>query len=381
VSGESVAPGRSFYLWKPPHHNLSVRLPFHVLDRILQDIMKGFGAVPKRGAEVGGILLGTVERCDATEIAIEDYVAVSCTYERGPSYLLSASDRQRFEETVREWCPGSGRPVQAIGYYRSHTQEGLSLRDEDLTLLDDYFPEAASLALLVKPFAMRPPSAGFFFRQEDGFQAETPLEFPFRSRELGGEPVSRRRRRGPESGPSASTINPPSLLSHDSPPAAEAAAALPNLQGLDEGITLLSSEPGDSDARPRRGAWPWILTSVFALIFGAAAGAYIARAYPQARSAREAYSLGLSAEYAAGLVRIRWHGQTSTMKNCEKGFLTIRDGDLRRTFPLDKVQMASGLVVYRPQGQSADHVEVKLEVDLGEGITVSETVQSTPRLR
>ncbi|MBX5494696.1 MAG: hypothetical protein IRZ15_05120, partial [Bryobacteraceae bacterium] len=296
-------------------------------------------------------------------------------------YLLSARDRQRFEETVREWHPDAGRRIQAIGYYRSHTQDGLHLRDEDLALLDDCFPEAGSLALLVKPFAMRPPCAGFFFRQEDGFQLETPLEFPFRSRELGGEPVSRRRRRGPESNLSGSTIAGTPLLSHDSPPVGEAPAALPNGQGFDEGVTLLAREPGDSDVEPRRRVWPWILTSIFALIFGAAAGAYIATAYPKARSAKEAYSLGLTAEHAAGLVRIRWHGQTATMKSCEKGFLTIRDGALRRTFPLDKVQMASGLVVYRTQGQSPDPVEVKLEVDLGEGISVSETVQSTPRLR
>ena len=45
-------------------------------DRMQQDVMKGFGAVPKRGAEVGGILLGRTTPGDKLFVTIDDYVLV-----------------------------------------------------------------------------------------------------------------------------------------------------------------------------------------------------------------------------------------------------------------------------------------------------------------
>mgnify|MGYP003380347882 CR=1 FL=1 len=45
--------------------------------------MTGFGAVPRRGAEVGGILLGRWEM-ETDTIWVDDVVLAQCEHRRGP---------------------------------------------------------------------------------------------------------------------------------------------------------------------------------------------------------------------------------------------------------------------------------------------------------
>jgi hypothetical protein len=74
---------------------VSVRLDFAAVDHILSEVMQGFGSVPKRGAEVGGLLLGTVAPGKPALVHIHDFVPVTSEHARGPSYLLSPSDEAR----------------------------------------------------------------------------------------------------------------------------------------------------------------------------------------------------------------------------------------------------------------------------------------------
>ena len=51
-----------YFVWQVPGQPVAVHLSIDVVDRMGADILRGFGLVPKRGAEVGGILIGTVTR-------------------------------------------------------------------------------------------------------------------------------------------------------------------------------------------------------------------------------------------------------------------------------------------------------------------------------
>ena len=51
--------GLPYYVWEVPGKPISIQVPFEVIDRMTPDILRGFGALKRRGAEVGGILLGT----------------------------------------------------------------------------------------------------------------------------------------------------------------------------------------------------------------------------------------------------------------------------------------------------------------------------------
>jgi hypothetical protein len=53
-------PPPGYYVWEVPGKPVAVHLHLDVLDRIASEVMRGFGAVPKRGAEVGGLLIGIV---------------------------------------------------------------------------------------------------------------------------------------------------------------------------------------------------------------------------------------------------------------------------------------------------------------------------------
>src|SRR5580658_9922499 len=176
-----------YYVWEVPGKPVAVHLHLDVVDRILSEAMRGFGAVPKRGAEVGGLLIGAVEAGAVSIVRIEDFETVECSYKRGPSYLFTDEDRAAFETACQRYPADGSRPAYAVGFYRSSTREGMSLAPEDVELMDKFFPSPANVALLIKPYGTKVSLGGFFFREDSAFQESTPLEFPFRRRELTGE--------------------------------------------------------------------------------------------------------------------------------------------------------------------------------------------------
>lgn len=89
--GEAVS-GATSYTWEPTGLGVRVVMDFDALDRTLAEALQGFGVVPKRGAEVGGILLGSFELDAAKAVRIRDVEPVPCEYRFGPSYLLSDVD-------------------------------------------------------------------------------------------------------------------------------------------------------------------------------------------------------------------------------------------------------------------------------------------------
>src|SRR5579884_3052114 len=88
------------YVSNLPGKNITVHLSLDVVDRLLQDVMRGFGAVPRRGAEVGGILLGSFVKGQPSIVRIDDYELVPIEYKRGPSYLLSLDDENSFGKAL-----------------------------------------------------------------------------------------------------------------------------------------------------------------------------------------------------------------------------------------------------------------------------------------
>src|ERR1700676_717070 len=152
-----------YYVWELPGKPIVVHVYLDVIDRMSAEVMRGFGAVPKRGAEVGGVLLGTIEEGERTIVRLDDFEPVACVYKRGPSYLFSADDGAAFDDACARLQPDSERPAYAVGYFRSHTRDGLSLAPEDIELMEYYFPSPSHIALLVKPFASRVSVASFFF--------------------------------------------------------------------------------------------------------------------------------------------------------------------------------------------------------------------------
>src|SRR5579883_2070307 len=170
------------FTWEVPEKPISVRMPFPLIDRMEREVVENFRSLTSRGSEIGGILLGVVAPGSPDLVSIEDYEAIPCDYSRGPLYRLSEADMSRFERAIEQRAEGG---LRVVGFFRSHTRKGLSLDAEDLSFLNARFRDAHNVALLVRPFATKASTAGFFIWENGVMQGEaSPLEFPFRSSQL-----------------------------------------------------------------------------------------------------------------------------------------------------------------------------------------------------
>jgi hypothetical protein len=357
----SAQASTGYYVWQIPGKAVSVHLHLDVIDRLSAEVMRGFGAIPKRGAEVGGVLLGTIEPGEPCIVRVEDFEPVACEYKRGPSYLFTADDGEAFDETCARWRPDPSRPMCGVGYFRSQTRDGLSLVLEDIDIMEQYFPAPASVVLLVKPFATKVSIASFFFREDGLFQTAAPLEFPFRRRELTGEEAPPRRTmlersprvRGVRGEPLSSKAT--EIAEPYSPPA-------------NPGYTPASR----SRSRP---GWVWLPMSFVFLLLGMALGFLVAVSVsPRAAtiSAQE-LSLGLSVVKAGDSLNVRWNRESPAIRTAPGGSLEIEEAGKVTPVILDKVTLQSGgNIVYT---NSSGTVHFRLKVSPKEGLVITETAE------
>lgn len=178
------SPASTSFRWEVPNKAISIHLSLDVVDRLEREVIESFKAITKRGSEVGGILLGRVApAANKRTVFVENYELVECEYSRGPLYLLADADKQRFREALeRLKAPG---PHSVVGFFRSNTRRDLVLDEEDMTVIQEFFSDPDRVFLLVKPFAMKPSTAGFFFWEDGNIHGDSSyLEFPFRRSEL-----------------------------------------------------------------------------------------------------------------------------------------------------------------------------------------------------
>ncbi len=356
---DSQSPGS--YVWEVPGKQVSIHLHYDVVDRLLAEVMRGFGSVPRRGAEVGGLLLGTSELTDKLTVMIEDYEPVPCSYMNGPSYLLSERDLHEFADSYDRWSIGPDRRIYAVGYYRSHTRDGLSVTPEDTSLLKKYLPPPKSVALLIKPYATKVSVAGFFFWEDGSMQTEsTYLEFPFRRKELGGGAA------GVERLTSARTTEP-----------LDSARPEPGLVNpVEDGNPEATGETLSVAAKPgsfARKGWVWIPLSFIFLFLGVLLGFQAALSLqkkPAGDSGLDPYVLSLSVAKSGESLNIRWDRQALAIRGAQRGVLVISDGAYQKQLDLDPSQLRIGSVIYRRVGAK---VGLRLEVFTRERTSVIET--------
>ena len=311
--------------------------------------MRGFGAIPKRGAEAGGLLLGTITPGSPSIVRIEDFEPIRCQYRRGPSYLFTEDDSAAFEQAFERTKPDPSRSIYAVGYFRGHTRDGLSLAPEDVELLDHLFPGPAHIALLVKPFATKVSVAGFFVREDGVFPETTPLEFPFRRRELTGE----------EPPPQ------PSLLGRR-PRLRDSAASAPVKDAAYPDRVPASSKPGSG--------WVWIPLSFIFLLLGVALGYQAAMNMGSRVTAGspQDYSLSLSVAKTGGNLTVRWDGQSAAVRTAQRGLLEIDDSGSTKSVQLDAAQLQNGSLIYR---NSTGTVRFRLTVYPRARLSIIETLE------
>lgn len=406
------------YVWEVPGRPAAVHIPLSLVDRLSAEIMRGYGATPKRNIEVGGVLIGSVEQSSPAPgspaiVRIEDFEAVPCQHRLGPSYVFTDEDCEPFEQ--------AGARPGAIGYFRSHTREGLSLAVEDIELLDHFFPGASTVALLVRPYATTASVAGFFIRENGSFPAATPLEFPFRGQELSGHEPPRRRSMM-ERRPRRSVLNQDvnqGVKRRGNPRANQIAggvaggdvhheitpaAGLPSPpDAAGNGYTperTLQTAPGDSssaepgpypeyspDPQAERGyavtaatrsrlgsGWVWIPLSFLFLLFGMALGFQVGLLNVASRSSNPGaeFSLSLAVSRTGQNLSVRWDRQAPAVRAARRGVLEIEEGGVTKPVDLDAAQLQNGTLTYR---HATNDVHFKLTVFPKDQVSVTESAE------
>ncbi|MGC9971486.1 MAG: TonB family protein [Bryobacteraceae bacterium] len=178
----SPSPVTASFRWEVPTKSTCIQISLDLIDRLEREVIESFKAVTKRGSEVGGILLGRIARADKRTVFVENYESVTCDYSRGPLYLLSDPDKDQLRQVLQRL---KSSPLSVVGFFRSNTRKDLVIdQDEDVAIAQEFFSDPNCVFLLVKPFAMKPSTAGFFLWEDGRIPPESPLQFPFRRSEL-----------------------------------------------------------------------------------------------------------------------------------------------------------------------------------------------------
>src|SRR5215467_12488743 len=184
ATNAALAP--AWFIWQVPGKPLSVQLSLNVVEQLGAAVVAGFKSIPKRGLEVGGLLLGDTEVHDgATVVSIHDFEPFPCEHRLGPSYILMDSEQDKLGEAALP--KGKEGDLRVAGYYRSQTRTGFAMSTEDLATMARFFSDPAQLFLLIQPSANGRMTAGFYIWENGAIHGEAMyLAFPFHNSDLRG---------------------------------------------------------------------------------------------------------------------------------------------------------------------------------------------------
>ncbi len=302
------------YTWTVDNPRITIHIKREVIRGIHRDAMTALVSLRRRGAEAGGLLLGTAHRNSGLEISIEDYKPFESEHRFGPSYVLSDADKIRFEDILRRRKDDSG--PQVVGFYRSHTRDGLALASEDLDLIQSCFPADTNAFLLIKPHAKGTSEASFFFwREENDREKSSFHEFPFHV--------------------SQGEHSPPAQVEQE-------ADRAPMPSGRQIGLGLLAGIGV-------------IATVIAAVVYfeplktePTKASPPVAQRPVRVIEAQQPRTLGLSLAVTGNALWLRWH--SDAVQKAERAVLHIQDAGARRQIELDRKQLEKGSVLYVPAG-------------------------------
>ena len=343
----------SEFVWQSVDGTTAIHISLDVVDGIAEECMRGLAAVPKRGAEVGGVLLGSVARDGSTRrVNIDAFEAVPIEYRFGPSYLLSDADAQRFTGTMQRLNGAEGS--YPVGFFRSNTRDEMELTADDVRVLENHLAGGDAVTLLIRPHSTKPSVAGFVVPVGGHFVEGSPPggEFPFRPRELaeiiGVEPAPR------------------------GPRIPYRPIAIPELAGEPKATTTVASEQAAAAApihTKRRVHWRWVPLSTVFLVIGILLG--IEATWSLQRIPANPYNLKLSLSRNANALTLSWDRSAPAIQAARRGTLVIEDGPVTIPRDLEAAELRTGSIVYTPV---TNKIHFRLQVFPGDHDSLTETI-------
>ena len=403
-SSPAPASPAGHYVWEPPGKNYIVHLYSEIVDRLNYEVLKGFGALPKRGAEVGGVLLGSIERGAKLLIKVQEFESIHCEHLLGPSYVLSEKDLQELDRVLEHSTKAAAGELRVVGFFRSITRETIQLSEQDLALLDARFPDDGSICLLVKPYTARPNEAVILCRENGAFPSEPQTRtFVFRRREMGVAAPPRKERDTPPAAPSPAEEVPAPVAEpverapeeadeprRDAGPEASVASddeiaqlisrrhkertsgAAGGGAGREEtakqrsfpraveeknaAAGFLRESPEEalrpSTVRPplKRSRWVWVPLSFIFLILGVVLGFEVGLGFYRAQNLAltgDPYAIDLSVSRFGDSYHIKWNPESVAVRSAKRGELMVEEGATAKPLALTTDDLARGGLIYR----------------------------------
>ncbi|MCW5981663.1 MAG: hypothetical protein KIT09_26500 [Bryobacteraceae bacterium] len=331
--------------WAVEGHAIRIAYSTAAMESMRQSAWEGLQKVPRRGLEVGGILYGT-RRDDF--LKIQEWRSIPCEHAKGPGFELSSKDEEELKkllETPRDEPSLSG--VEPLGWFHSHTRDGVTLTRSDLDIFNRFFPAPWQIALVLRPHLYEPTRAGFFFREPNGsirsdtsygeFTVTSPKQ-RFPGIDSGGEGKTNSARE--EKRRRLARLTNYRVATGEAPVGEEENGGAPQIAA------------GEGKSRRSR------------LAYGAAAvGAIIVLllGLPLVRPAQDD-SVGFSVKEADGRLLVQWNKTASPVLEAEGGTIWITDGDVTRQVRLTPDDLRTASLSY---GRQTGDVQFRLTLDLG----------------
>lgn len=317
----------NYYVWQPAGYAVRVVIRPQAAERMRRDACYRDPVRP--GGEAGGLLLGSIDREGSGTVTVEDVEPLAW------SYMMPPQDRAGLEAALQALDAGPRRSV--VGYFRTHSREGLFLNAGDLSLIKACFPDPANIFLLLKSAPGEPLASRLFFWHNGVTRsAAAEREFPF------GTPV----------------LEP---------------ASIPEPRRL----PVPPPDTQRGDVRPRGRGTMWAVGAATAIT--AALLLFPSRWYTPQSVAQEAVvppaparQIGLEVEKRANDLVVKWDRGAPAVRTATRAILHIEDGIYRRASLLDPDQLRTGSLYYSPAG---GEVRLRLEVYDAAERQVVESVQ------
>jgi hypothetical protein len=322
-----VGSSPQFGKWHADGCPFSIEYSLDAMERVRQHVMEGFYAMPRGGAEVGGVLMG--RKVDGI-IRILAARPATCEYSMGPTFTLSARDEAVFKTMVAAGHLGGMQPV---GWYRSRTRNEPHLSEKDVDLWRRFFPHDWQPALVLRPASMGVMRAAFFFREPDGSVC-TQSPYP----ELQLQPV--------DAGDGMAQFTDP----EPEPPRSIAVpGATPGVIAPARAVVTPAPRFANASAATKRRAVVATL-SVASLV----SAAFLFR--DQLAGAAEWWEgppLNLRLEKERDGILVRWDARAEAITNATGATLDVEASDGSSVIPLNAMQLRNGFAAVRSKATAA----------------------------
>lgn len=349
--------------WRAEGGAAEVTYSLAAMESMRRAALEGLQRIPKRGLEVGGVLLGAR---DGGSVHVSDWRPIACEHARGPAFLLSEADEAGLRELLASIAADPQLAgLEPVGWMRTRTAGDITLSDEDLSLHNRLFPQPWQIVLVIRPHMYEPARAAFFLREPDGSMrteaAGGEFELPHKSRRIpvGFDPS--------QPGPRPPRLSEPAVAVSDgaSPALSEEPGSRrrpPSRLGW-EPSGLGPVPGGEPSAEPRK----W-LTPIRLVPLALAAALAVFLGYPLL-DPLPPESLSLGVRDFDGQLILTWNPAARVLRGVSAASLGVQDGRMRRAVPLTAGDLRSGSLTY--QRLSSD-VEFRLELRTIDGEPVTE---------